>query len=55
LAIGYLLDRWFKTEPYMLLIWLLFGIISGLMSLFRGIKKYLKENELAEGNERAGK
>jgi len=45
LAIGYLLDRWFKTEPYLLLIWLVFGIISGLLNLFRGIRKYLSENE----------
>jgi len=45
LAIGYLLDRWFKTEPYLLLIWLVFGIISGLLNLFRGIRKYLRENE----------
>ncbi|HNT00655.1 MAG TPA: AtpZ/AtpI family protein [Candidatus Saccharicenans sp.] len=55
LAIGYLLDRWFKTEPYMLLIWLLFGIISGLINLFRGIRKYLRESEMAEGSDRAGK
>ncbi|MDD8020656.1 MAG: AtpZ/AtpI family protein [Acidobacteriota bacterium] len=45
LAIGYILDRWFKSEPYMLLIWLLLGIISGLLNLWRGIRKYLKENE----------
>jgi len=45
LAIGYLLDRWFKTEPYLLLIWLVFGIISGLLNLFRGIRKYLRDFE----------
>lgn len=48
LAIGYLLDHWFKTEPYLLLIWLVFGIISGLLNLFRGIRKYLRENEAAD-------
>lgn len=48
LAIGYLLDRWFKTEPYLLLIWLVLGIISGLLNLFRGIRKYLRENEAAD-------
>jgi ATP synthase protein I len=48
LAIGYLFDRWFKTEPYLLLIWLVFGIISGLLNLFRGIRKYLRENEAAD-------
>ncbi|MBP8600937.1 MAG: AtpZ/AtpI family protein [Candidatus Saccharicenans sp.] len=54
LAIGYLLDGWLKTEPYMLLIWLLFGIISGLLNLFRGIRKYLKENEGADTNNNVG-
>ncbi|HRD02854.1 MAG TPA: AtpZ/AtpI family protein [Candidatus Saccharicenans sp.] len=51
---GYLLDGWLKTEPYMLLIWLLFGIISGLLNLFRGIRKYLKENEGADTNNNVG-
>ncbi len=45
LAIGYLFDRWLKTEPWMLLIWLIFGVASGLLNLFRGIKRYLQEIE----------
>jgi len=45
LVIGYLLDRWLKTEPWMLLTWLLLGVASGLLNLFRGIRRYLLENE----------
>lgn len=45
LAIGYLLDRWLKTAPWMLLTWLLLGVASGLMNLFRGVRKYLLENK----------
>ncbi|MGB4704889.1 MAG: AtpZ/AtpI family protein [Candidatus Saccharicenans sp.] len=45
LAIGYLLDRWLKTDPWMLLIWLIFGVASGLLNLFRGMKRYLRETE----------
>ncbi|HEK86604.1 MAG: AtpZ/AtpI family protein [Candidatus Saccharicenans sp.] len=45
LAIGYFLDRWLKTEPWMLLAWTIFGIIAGLMNLFKGIKKYLGDNQ----------
>ncbi|NPV83385.1 MAG: AtpZ/AtpI family protein [Candidatus Aminicenantes bacterium] len=45
LAIGYLLDRWLKTAPWMLLTWLLLGVASGLLNLFRGVRKYLLENK----------
>lgn len=45
LAIGYLLDRWLKTAPWMLLTWMLLGVASGLMNLFRGVRKYLVENK----------
>ncbi len=42
---GYWLDKWLKTEPWMIMIWTLFGIASGLISLIRGLKKFLKESE----------
>ena len=40
LFIGYLLDKALGTEPWMLLIFLLLGIASGFISLFRGLSKY---------------
>jgi len=43
LAIGYLLDRWLKTAPWMLLIWTILGIISGLLNLFRSIRRHFEE------------
>jgi len=49
LFVGYFLDRWLKTSPWMLLTWTVFGVISGLWSLFRGIRRYLEENQ--EGRE----
>ncbi|MGB9893787.1 MAG: AtpZ/AtpI family protein [Candidatus Saccharicenans sp.] len=45
LLIGYFLDRWLKTSPWMLLSWTVFGVISGLLNLFKGIKRYLEENQ----------
>jgi ATP synthase protein I len=36
---GYFLDKWLGTRPWLLLIFLLFGVASGLLSLFRGLKK----------------
>ncbi len=43
--IGYFLDRWLKTEPWMLLSWTVLGVISGLLNLYREITRFLKEIE----------
>jgi len=40
LFFGYQLDRWLNSHPWMLLLFLLFGIASGFISLFRGINRY---------------
>jgi F0F1-type ATP synthase assembly protein I len=41
LFFGYILDKWLHTAPWMLLIFLIFGIASGLWSLYRAMKKYM--------------
>ncbi len=41
LFFGYMLDKWLHTEPWMLLIFVVLGIISGLLSLYRAMKKYM--------------
>jgi ATP synthase protein I len=43
LFFGYLLDRWLGTEPWLLLIFTVLGIVSGLLSLFRALKKEMKD------------
>ena len=53
LFIGYWLDKWLKTAPWMLIIWTLLGLASGLMSLIRGIAKYNREDQ-ADGERDAG-
>ncbi len=40
LFFGYLLDKWLGTKPWMLIIWTLLGVASGLLTLIRGLKKY---------------
>ncbi|MGB8959761.1 MAG: AtpZ/AtpI family protein [Candidatus Aminicenantales bacterium] len=42
LFLGYLLDRWLGTAPWLLLILTVLGIVSGLLSLFRALKKEMK-------------
>ena len=39
LFMGYFLDKWLGTDPWLLLLFLVFGIASGLLSLFRGLRK----------------
>ena len=43
LFMGYLLDKWLGTAPWLLLTFTILGIISGLLSLFRAIKKAIKD------------
>jgi ATP synthase protein I len=39
LFFGYWLDKWLNTHPWMLLLFLLLGIVSGFVSLFRGLRR----------------
>jgi len=41
LVFGLLLDKLFKTHPWLLLTFLVLGIVSGLYSLLRGLKKFV--------------
>jgi ATP synthase protein I len=40
LFFGYILDRWLGTRPWLLLVFTVLGVVSGLLSLFRALKKY---------------
>jgi len=33
-AIGYFLDKWLKTDPYLTLIFIIYGILAGFFNLF---------------------
>jgi len=43
LFFGYVLDRWLGTAPWLLLVFTVLGAASGLLSLFRALKKYDKD------------
>ena len=44
LFLGYWLDKWLNTKPWMLMIFTLLGVASGLIGLIRGVSKYNKED-----------
>ncbi len=39
LVFGYFLDRWLGTGPWLLLVFTVLGVASGILSLFRALKK----------------
>ncbi len=43
-AMGYYLDRFFKTGPWLTLIFLILGVIAGFRSLFSIMKDIDKKN-----------
>jgi len=49
LAMGYYLDKWLDTNPWMTLIFLGFGIVSGFRNIFilteRELKRQAREAE----------
>ncbi len=52
LVFGTMLDKWLGTRPWMLLIFLILGVVSGFLSLFRAVRKYGKDGD--SGNRPAG-
>ena len=45
IAIGYFLDRYFMTSPYLTIIFMIFGIVAAIKSIYQLMKKLEKENE----------
>lgn len=45
LALGYYLDKWLDTAPWMLLIWLVLGVVAGFRSMYLETMKIHKAQE----------
>jgi len=41
MAMGYYLDKWLGTEPWMLIIFLILGIVAGFKNVYHEAKKIL--------------
>src|SRR5690606_3705995 len=39
LLVGYYLDRWLGTEPWLMLLWLGFGLAAGFRGVFRAVRQ----------------
>lgn len=40
LALGYWLDRWLGTGPWLTMLFALFGIVAGFLTFFRDVKRF---------------
>ncbi|MBE0602445.1 MAG: AtpZ/AtpI family protein [Deltaproteobacteria bacterium] len=52
LGIGYYLDKWLGTAPWLMILWLGFGFAAGVRSLFRAARRSEKELEQQEKDEK---
>ena len=43
MAMGYYLDKYFGTKPWLTLVFLIFGIIAGYRNMFRELKRIQKK------------
>ena len=48
LFFGYFLDKWLHTTPWLLIVFTLLGVVSGLLSVFRALKKYKDDDSAGE-------
>lgn len=51
LGIGYYLDRWLGTAPWLMILWLAFGFAAGVRSLYRAAVRSAKDTEKDGGEQ----
>lgn len=45
LVMGYYLDQWLGTKPWMLIVFLIFGIIAGYRNMFREMERIQRKEK----------
>ena len=45
LALGYQLDKWLKTSPWLMIVFLLFGVAAGFINVFREANRSKEREE----------
>ncbi|MGM0758336.1 MAG: AtpZ/AtpI family protein [Thermodesulfobacteriota bacterium] len=45
LAVGYFLDQWLETQPWLTMLFLALGIAAGFKNMFEEVKKIQKRDE----------
>lgn len=50
-AVGWFLDRWFDTWPWLLLLFLLLGAVAGMLNAYRAATRLSAEHEARSSGE----
>jgi len=48
LLVGYYMDKWLGTQPWLMLAWLLFGLVAGFRGVFRAVARADRAAEAEE-------
>ena len=56
LLAGFYMDKWLGTEPWLMLLWLLFGLVAGFRGVFRSVARADRAAEIdrVESGEQGG-
>jgi len=46
--VGYMLDRFFKTSPWLTIIFFFFGVAAGFYNMYKDAKRYIEKEEREE-------
>jgi ATP synthase protein I len=50
IGMGYFLDSYFKTSPYLTILFMLFGIVAAFKTIYMLLKKVKKDDERNNNN-----
>jgi len=50
--LGWWIDRWLGTEPWLMLLWLALGLIAGFRGVIRAVQRADRAAEAAQGGRR---
>ncbi len=46
--VGYMLDKFFKTSPWLTIIFFFFGVAAGFYNMYKDAKRYIEKEEREE-------
>ena len=49
LLVGFYMDKWLGTQPWLMLLWLTLGLVAGFRGVFRAVKRADREAEREQG------
>jgi ATP synthase protein I len=55
LLVGYYLDKWLGTEPWLMLLWLTLGLVAGFRGVIRAVKRADRAAEEMDAATKLGK